>query len=62
MTAAVVPKAIKTVLSKGRELPSLSSLTSTGCAAVVVVVVLIWSTDRRLLLTHMAPLSCENPI
>ena len=60
MTAAVVPKAIKTVLSKGRDWPSLSSLTSTDFAVVVVVVVLSCSTDCPPFLKHIFPVRTQS--
>ena len=60
MTAAVMPKAIKTVLSKGRDWPSLASLTSTDFAVVVVVVVLSCSTDCPPFLKHIFPVRTQS--
>ena len=58
MTAAVMPKAIKIVSSKGGDLPLISSLTSTGFAVVVIVVVLRCSAVP--LLMHIFPVRTQS--
>ena len=60
VTAAAVPKAIKTVSSKGGDLSLISSLTATDFAVVVVVVVLIRSVDCPPFLKHIFPVRTQS--